>query len=62
MELFANVRDGLGDNVAYFVEDADFDGPLATNLDLTTDSGHELGPGADGFAVVPLPACHKSSH
>ena len=43
--IYYRARYSLGDDLAFFVEDADFDGPLATTLDLTTDSGHEHGPG-----------------
>jgi hypothetical protein len=44
--------ESLGENVAFFVEDADFDRPLAATLDLTTDSGHQHRPRADGLAMV----------
>ena len=42
----------MGNKVAFFMENADFDRPLAAALDLTTDSCHQHGPRADGFAVV----------
>ena len=34
------------------MQNADFDRPLAAALHLTTDSCHQHGPRADGFAVV----------
>ena len=52
MQLFADLRDGVGDEVSFFVKDADFYGPLAAALDLPTDSCLEHGPTADGFSVV----------
>ena len=44
----------MGNEVAFFVEDADFHRPLATTLDLTIDFSHEYGPNANSFAVVPF--------
>ena len=52
MQLSADRRDSLGDEIAFFVKHADFHGALAAALDLTADSGHEHGPAANGFAVV----------
>ena len=42
----------MGDAVAFFVKNADFDGALAAALDLSTYSRHEHRPTADGFSVV----------
>jgi hypothetical protein len=53
VQLFADECDGVRDKVAFFVQNTDFDGALAAALDLPTDSGHEHGTGADGFAVMP---------
>ena len=39
-------------DVSFFMQDADFDGALATALHLPADPGHEHGAAADGFAVV----------
>ena len=52
MQLFADLRDSLCDQVAFFVQHAHFHGTLATALDLPTDSGHEHRAAADGLAVV----------
>ena len=52
MQLPADLRDSLSDEIAFFVQYADFHGALAAALDLTADSGHEHGPAANGFAVV----------
>jgi hypothetical protein len=52
MQLFADLRDSLGDEVAFFMQHADFHGALAAALDLSADSGHEYRSTADGFAVV----------
>jgi hypothetical protein len=52
MQLFADLGKSLGNEFAFFVEDADFDGPLVAVFDLTTDSGHQRRRGADGLAMV----------
>lgn len=52
VQLVADDGDGACDEVAFFMQNADFDRALAAALDLAGDSGHEHGAGADGFAVV----------
>jgi hypothetical protein len=54
MQLLADLSDGPGDVVAFSAQNADFDGPSASALDLAAHSRHEHGPSADGFAVVLL--------
>ena len=52
VDLLANLGDSLGNNVAFFMKNADFNGALAAALDLSTYSRHEHRPTADGFSVV----------
>ncbi len=52
LDLLAILGDSLGDEVAFFVKNADFDGALAAALDLSTYSRHEHRANVDGLSVV----------
>jgi hypothetical protein len=52
LELLANLGYRLGNNVAFFMKNADFDVALAAALDLSTYSRHEHRATANGFSVV----------
>ena len=54
MQLIADLRNSMGDEIPLFVQHADFYGAPATALDLPPDAGHEHGATADGFAVMPF--------
>jgi hypothetical protein len=53
MQLVADTRDGVSDEITFFVQDTDFDGASTAALDLPPDSGHEHGDddGGEGSLV-----------
>jgi len=52
VQLVADDCDGVCDEVAFFMQNADFDGALAAALDLALDSGQERGAGVPALAAT----------